>query len=36
MLPSFVLPDLAPGAIRELRDPGAADDDDDDDDDDPE
>ena len=25
---SFVLPDLAPGAIRELRDPDASDDDD--------
>jgi len=25
---SFVLPDLAPGAIRELRDPDAADEDD--------
>jgi hypothetical protein len=27
---SFVLPDLAPGAIRELRDPDAPDDDEDD------
>jgi hypothetical protein len=26
---SFVLPDLAPGAIRQLRDPDAADEDDD-------
>ena len=25
---SFVLPELAPGAIRELRDPGATDEDD--------
>jgi len=27
---SFALPDLAPGAIRELRDPDATDEDDDD------